>query len=253
MTKQCIFCGGRVNSKEDVWPKWMLKLLRKSDDEKVPMQTRRYKEAPKEWMTIDSALKVGNVCRGCNNGWMSRLENDVRPILSPMIVGTSGTVTASQQERIITWLTKTALMFDSLDKGEVFYDVLDRYHFRQTVTPFSDTYGWLGHYPSTSGIRSFADHRTLKTKLNSGNFAKIHVLTLSVGQLVLQIASVKKLEHNELTAQMEFQTIGPRLTDALIQVWPVKLRGVQWPPSLSFNDRERHLMILAYRFGGEKA
>jgi hypothetical protein len=56
MNKSCLFCNSRVKSKEDVWPKWVIKLLKNSTDEKVPMKTRRYIEPPKEWMTNDSLL-----------------------------------------------------------------------------------------------------------------------------------------------------------------------------------------------------
>ena len=128
MNKTCIFCNGRVDSNEDIWPKWVLRLLKKSHDERVPMRAQRYKEQPKEWPTKDSALKIGNVCQECNNGWMSRLEDQVKPILSPMILGKPVIVTPSQQERVTAWLTKCAMMFDSIDKGEVFSDVLDRQH-----------------------------------------------------------------------------------------------------------------------------
>jgi hypothetical protein len=253
MNKTCIFCGSRVDSNEDVWPKWVIRLLRTSKDERVPMKTRRYKSPPKEWLTTHSALKAGVVCRTCNNGWMSRLETDVRLILSPMILGSAITLSGSQQERIVTWLTKAALIFDSMDKGEVFYDALDRHHFRKAIEPFPETYVWLGRYTTTCGIRSFSDHRTLLTKLSSGNSAKIHVLTWCIGQLVLQITSVKRLAHSDLAAKMDFQSIGPKLSDALVQAWPVNLLDVTWPPSLSFNDKERHLKALAARFGGDRS
>lgn len=249
MKKTCIFCDGRVNSKEDILPRWVLRLLKKSCDERVPMRAQRYQGLPREWMTTDSALKVGNVCQECNNGWMSRLEAQVKPILSPMILGTPVVLTVSQQERVTAWLTKCAMMFDSMDKGEVFYDVLDRQHFRKNIAPYSDTAAWLGHYAGAMG-RAFVDHRTLHTRLASGGSVKTHVLTMSMGKLVLQIVSVKRLEYLDLSPQIDLQTIGPRLNDALVQVWPLNFRDVSWPPSLSFNDKERHLRFFAYRFGG---
>jgi hypothetical protein len=51
---------------------------------------------------------------------MSHLENDVKLILSPMVLGSPLTLTGSQQARITAWLAKTAMMYDSMDKGEVF-------------------------------------------------------------------------------------------------------------------------------------
>jgi hypothetical protein len=183
------------------------------------MRAQRYKEQPKEWRTKDSALKIGNVCQECNNGWMSRLEDHVKPILSPMILGKSVIVKPSQQERVAAWLTKCAMMFDSMDKGEVFYDVLDRHDFRKRAAPYSETAAWLGHYAGSMG-RAFADHRTLHTKFASGGSVKTHVLTMSIGQVVLQIVSIKRLEYLDLAPQTDLLTNGPQLTDALVQIWP---------------------------------
>jgi hypothetical protein len=59
------------------------------------MRTRRIHEEPREYMTANTALKVGNVCQRCNNGWMSHLENDVKLILSPMVLGSPLTLTGS--------------------------------------------------------------------------------------------------------------------------------------------------------------
>jgi hypothetical protein len=246
--KICIFCDSRANSNEDVFPKWVIKLLRKHDDEIVPMKTHRLQQPPKEYLTAESALTVGNVCEGCNNGWMSRLENDVKPIFSPMILGASTTLTASQQRQITVWLTKTAMMFDGMDKGEVFYDGLDRKHFRRTLTPFSDTPVWLGHYAEADDLRGSALHQTLKTKLSSGNFLKMHVLTMTIGHLVSQIVSVKRMAHSDLARIVDFPTRGPSLNDALIQAWPLDLQDLTWPPVVSMSTD--WLKALAYRFGG---
>jgi hypothetical protein len=251
MNKTCIFCDGRVDSKEDIWPKWVLRLLKKNHDERVPMRAQRYKEQPKEWPTKDSALKIGNVCQESNNGWMSRLEDQVKPILTPMILGNPVIVTPAQQQRVTAWLTKGAMMFDSMDKGEVFYDVLDRQHFRKYVAPYSDTAAWLGHYVGNMG-RAFADHRTLHTKFASGGSVKTHVLTMSMGQVVLQVVSIKRLEYLDLAPRTDLQTNGPPLNDALVQIWPLSFQEISWPPSVSFNDKERHLRFFAYRFGGDK-
>lgn len=214
------------------------------------MRTRRINAEPRDYMTTDTALKVGNVCQRCNNGWMSRLENEVKPIISPMVLGTPVTLTASQQVQITAWLTKTAMMYDSMDKGEVFYDGLDRHHFRKAATPLSDTYAWLGCYSESSFLRGSVFHQTLTRKLTSGNSYKMHLLTMNISQFIAQIASVKRLAHGDLATMIDLPTIGPNLTEALVQVCPVHLLDVKWPPALSIStDR---LKALAHRFGGEK-
>ena len=249
MSKACIFCGDRANSKEDVPPRWALRLLRKSAGEKVPIRTYRYGHSPRQWMTGDTATRIGTVCKGCNNGWMCRLEEEIKPIFLPMIFGVPARLTTAQQERITTWLTKCAMMLGSMGKGDVFYDGFDFLHFKKTIYPLCDTSVWLGHYKGMG--RSISDYRTLRTKLRSGGSIKTHVVTMSMGQLVLQFASVKRVEYQELLPQIDIPTFGPSLTSATVQIWPMKLRDVSWPPALSFDDSDRHLKLLVYRFGGD--
>lgn len=252
MAKTCIFCGDPANSMEDVFPLWIIRMLRRSAAERVPMRTYRYRQPPREWMTLNSVLKAKLVCRACNNGWMSRLEDQLKPIFTPMILGNPVTVTPSQQERICTWLTKCALLFDAMDDGEVFYDALDRHHFRRKVEPFYNGVNvWLGHYAGTNG-RAFFDHRTLRAPVSSGNSVKMHVLTISLGKVVLQMGSVKMLDYKDMGKNFEMQPIGPRFAEATVQIWPMNLGGISWPPAVSLNDTDKHMKFLAYRFGGDK-
>ena len=104
MNKTCIFCNGRVDSKEDIWPKWVLRLLKKSHAERVPMRAQRYKEQPKEWPTKDSALKIGNVCQECNNGWMSDIDDGAKEPFSALFKINSDTISARDAMAIKSWL-----------------------------------------------------------------------------------------------------------------------------------------------------
>ncbi|MCS6897177.1 MAG: hypothetical protein NZM29_04325, partial [Nitrospira sp.] len=93
------------------------------------MRTYRLGKPPEDRVVADSMQKVGSVCHSCNNGWMSRLEGDVKPILTPMVLGNSVTLEAQQQERLTTWMTKCAMLYESMETGEVFFNELDRRHF----------------------------------------------------------------------------------------------------------------------------
>lgn len=60
---------------------------------------------------------VKTVCRPCNNGWMSSLEDDAEPALLPMALGESPVLSAQQVRIIETWMAKTALVIESMDEG----------------------------------------------------------------------------------------------------------------------------------------
>lgn len=61
------------------------------------------------------AMKEGRVCDKCNSGWMSRLEQAVRPILIPLIEGQRSVLALSASERLLLarWTAKTAYMLNS--------------------------------------------------------------------------------------------------------------------------------------------
>jgi hypothetical protein len=185
---------------------------------------------------------------------MSQLEDKAKPILTPMILGNAMTLTALQQLTIAAWLTKCAMVFDSKDKGEIFYDALDRRHFRIQLEPsFDATNVWLGIFYGTSGLGGFTDHRTLRTKLGSGGTVKSHVHTMLFGHLVLQIVSIKRLVHEDCPLRIKMQPEFDRLwNDLTIQIWPTNLQSAQWPPPLEFDESEHHLKLFANRFGGQE-
>lgn len=248
MNKTCIFCTRRADSDEDVIPKWIPRLLRKQEGERVPMRTTRFGHEPREQLAGESIQKVGSVCRQCNNGWMSRLEEDVKPILKPMILGNPVTLTARQQERITTWMTKCAMMYESMATGEVFYNGLDCHHFMKTGSPLGATSVWLGQY--NGGIRVIGDYRLLPRQQDDGGFVKILVLTLVLGKLALQLTSAKWTKESP---RVDLATwVLENTKDLLVQVWPVNLLGVQWPPLCSFDDESTRVKYLVVRFGGKE-
>jgi hypothetical protein len=63
--------------------------------------------------SIENALimRARNVvCTTCNNGWMSRLQDETIPILGPTIDGQTIDISPSQQATAGTWAVMTAIM-----------------------------------------------------------------------------------------------------------------------------------------------
>jgi hypothetical protein len=75
----CIFCNNPADSKEDLFPRWILKRVRTG----VPLY-RQTGDAPPE-LTEDQEVRIPCVCQSCNNGWMSRMERTVQKFTGPMI------------------------------------------------------------------------------------------------------------------------------------------------------------------------
>ena len=52
------------------------------------------------------------ICVTCNNRWLAVLENDVQPVLAPLIRGEERTLAPREQQLLATWAVKTTLMLD---------------------------------------------------------------------------------------------------------------------------------------------
>ena len=115
--KFCIFCEGSGLSKEHFWPEWA--------SEHLPLfepNTRVEEQIVQDWNgKISTARKLERqghtwnktlrvVCEGCNNGWMSRLEEACKPLLLPMIRGQKVYLGVEAQTQILTWVALKAMV-----------------------------------------------------------------------------------------------------------------------------------------------
>lgn len=58
---------------------------------------------------------VRAVCKGCNEGWMERLEEAAEPVLLRLIEGQPGHLDTSDLEIVTRWVAKTAFVMEWMD------------------------------------------------------------------------------------------------------------------------------------------
>lgn len=130
-SRTCLFCGDIDLSREHVFAQWLLEAL---DVRKKQMGMEHYTffgmklgERP---LSLGSLIN-GLVCRGCNNGWMSRLESSVKPILLGVIRNADTRETIHKffenNELVSKWAFKTAIM---LNYASNYRNIVPRRHFR---------------------------------------------------------------------------------------------------------------------------
>jgi hypothetical protein len=122
--KSCLFCGCTLYSKktktggksnEHIIPKWLMEYLGVPNMTITPTVTEvasgRIVDLRKHAV---SAFVAGTVCGTCNNGWMSRLEGDTKPVLIPLIEDPRRLENLDQKRRalIARWALKTAAMLN---------------------------------------------------------------------------------------------------------------------------------------------
>jgi hypothetical protein len=108
-------------SKEHAWPQWM-----KATARVLPTRTHTsigfsrtaedtLTEAPnvtRERQGSVLTVQVREVCRLCNNGWMSALEIQARPVLEPLWSGEKTRLTSAEVVVVTRWAVKTAWMHE---------------------------------------------------------------------------------------------------------------------------------------------
>src|SRR5262249_34883588 len=130
-----VFCkkSDSPQSLEDVVAKWMFR------EYNGPKAAPIYRTDTTTGITTTSRGNAGlltlSPCRRCNNGWMSVLENRVKPIFSQLMRGQSLALKDSDQLTISKWMLKTAMMYEQAKGGRIYFNAIDRTNLYQGVFP----------------------------------------------------------------------------------------------------------------------
>jgi hypothetical protein len=125
--RHCIFCLAPANSREHAIPEWLSKQM---GIRELGFHPGHFSE--KEGLKLRPLikceyLKTKQVCKGCNNGWMSELEawaqahfgKFVGPDLRPDQFGEIESI-RSESKQLIRWLLKTAIILEhALPRGDM--------------------------------------------------------------------------------------------------------------------------------------
>lgn len=134
MSKSCIFCGKKGNkSKEHLWPVWMHEFLptvgdgnnvRELSSFKLQQQIDQ-KKLKRQGHLFTTKFRV--VCKTCNNGWMSELEEDVKPTFLKLIKGEKSNLSEKDQEILSRWISMKVMLGEHAEKGIHVTPNKDRY------------------------------------------------------------------------------------------------------------------------------
>ena len=114
----CIFCGAVAGSKEHIWSQWIHPLLpaREGDARHSRVAIHFHptegesRRGPNNRQGDVRTIRVRAVCAACNNGWMNRCEEAVRPFLTPIICGEPVSLEADDLHRIAQWLAMKVMV-----------------------------------------------------------------------------------------------------------------------------------------------
>jgi hypothetical protein len=218
VARLCIFCNQDKPTKEHVLPAWLSAVLPGGGDFNF---TRQQEDGSvNAWSTPALNLTVKRVCGPCNHGWMSQLESRVKPLLTPLIHGQPLTLSREEQTAIAVWATKMAIVVEQTRIGKPTIPPAYRQHLRQHLQPPVGTHVWMARYGGARTIWFDRFDGNLDSSQKSG---RVHALTLSLGQLVLQVYSLLIEKPEEIVIEK---------ATPLPELWPNQLDQALWPPPI---------------------
>lgn len=232
--RSCIFCLSRRDlTGEHVFPVWLGKALGESATRVGKQEFTRDDRVVRSYTAPGFSLRSNVVCKQCNNGWMSRLESSVKPVLEPVALG-RWPVTLSGQDcvRLAAWVVKTVTMLETAQPTPAVVPVSHRTHLARTSTPPVRAQVWAGTRPPGQAPTRF-DHQSGGE--SERDFHDGYIALLGVGQFLGYVVAFPSTETERpedpppVPLPFEQAPIFERL-------WPAPSSDIRLPPKWSCQD-----------------
>jgi hypothetical protein len=233
--RHCIFCHRPATSREHLLPEWLREIL--PAEEKVIHTRRLGGEGEQKWTKKPFEEKTKKVCAGCNHGWMSRLEEAAKPVLSPMLTRSRIPYELDPQARWIaaTWAAKTAYVFQSQSADSSVPD-LHPFLTMENGMPPAQVNIFIGSHDRArrDPINSFFVVQPLSAVSaggHSGEEAEFgYMAFIAIAGLSFLVIGHRR------TGRLRFD-LNPPSSELLSKLWPPDGASLSWPPPMLM-DRE---------------
>jgi hypothetical protein len=224
---ECIFCGTRgTMTGEDVLGQWLQRI--DLDQGPVPHGTGWLNRMGRHIGTRPPyRQRIRDVCRACNSGWMSQLENTASRVLTPFILGGAGKVEGHDLGAVAAWVQKTCLTSMYVSTAEdraVGYglpasEYRELYEARDIQAPLQRSQFWMGRFSGEMAWSVRASPLVVAVDgLPEPDFPHGYLMTIVLGQLLLQGV--------RMTAPGLEVTAGTR--QGMPRIWP-GIGTANWP------------------------
>jgi hypothetical protein len=232
--KLCMFCGASgANSEEHVFPNWLNKVgygghgIREYGDIGAMQQ--------QEGGIFTKRIRV--VCKRCNSGWMSDLEEAAKPLLLQCFNAGPEKITLDEyaQRVLATWAFKTTAVLSRVTRR----NIVPIGHARQlfaTGLPPRQTMLWIGSASETDeplGLLKAQFHCSERIMHASSGELKEDMQNYSARLRLLNVV----LDIHRWQSQrfdLEFG-VSSELERMLLPIWPARDPKIWWPPTESLD------------------
>lgn len=248
--RKCIFCGKGGISKEHIFAKWMVPYLPKDapNYSALDVVVHRTHETRKEKRENRSAYSgtIKLVCKSCNNGWMSQLQTDAKPILLPLMNGKRSVLSRRDQKILAAWITMFIMVAEFRVPDKVAIPPDARKRFKETRQLPDHFAIWLGMYTrekwhgitvhSSIAVGTEKDGGGVRNPDGSAR-PNTHSTTVVIGKLYVHaLGSI----FPEFARKQHLDKAGLPMA----RLWPIGLRPFKWAAA-DLTDAEASAMATA--------
>jgi hypothetical protein len=233
-------------TREHAYPNWVLNLLPGEKAGTTFYMSPKLPELLRAWFTKgETGVTVKPVCRQCNEGWMSRLEEKSRQILAPLMLGT-GEHDFSKEDKaiVVAWILKTWMVFDAASRKQhqMVFSPDERKYLMERLQPQPalNAVMFLARYVGPREMTSDHHWFAVSTRPEPDTAATLDTLnrfyceTMIFGRLAIQ-ATIRRIVADDT----EFPVIDRSWLDAQLDITWAR-GGDHWPPKSALNE-ERYL------------
>jgi len=259
--KVCVFCGlSKKKTSEHVWGEWTKGYVRRTANKHNhanvfvprPGQPEPAQVRIRAGDHLDAQVRI--VCSDCNSGWLSRIQNDARPILIPLFEGAKLSLDQPAQQRVATWVAMATMTGEYLsgDQARVAIPQSDRTWLMQKGTPPPGWCIWIGHYPRqqnpTQWVKAsfpVANVDELPETPTAEDLAPtMQTTAFSVGDL---FAFAMSCHLAEIPMGWDWRT-APEARNLLKRIWPPHSDEINWPPPPMSDDDAQSISTSVVRY-----
>ena len=256
--KNCIFCGaaGKL-SDEHIWGGWTSKYVPRPTNKHnfhsvVATTPTQEKSEPLRIVPGDPLnSKVRVVCKPCNNGWLSQIQEKAKPYLIPLFDGQTATLGKEAQRWIATWAAMATMTGEYLsrDMQNVAVPQQERTKFMRTRRPPQNWRIWIGKYEREkwagqwrhNSFPIYSEDKIMEVTASGKRLPNHQTTSFIIGKLFVHVFSG---HFRGIIMRWDWQN-APRALNALRQVWPIEQNVVHWPGAV-MTDRDASDFAMAF-------
>jgi hypothetical protein len=254
---RCVFCGNTGMTKQHIWPDWMKNVLPRAESTTTRHQINfDYPDsgAPFDKVALRpqlafkqghaGTLKIRRVCASCNGGWMSRLEQEAKPILTPLLLGHTKALNRQHQDIMSAWISMTVMIMDLDDPSNECIPFDQRAYTMENLEPPPRWRIWIGNYCGETWNYRFVHSAgciIIPVNLPYQNITyknNLQTTTLVAGNFLAHVRST-------IVPQAKLD-LSEQASNGLVEIWPNRKENLMWDDMPVLGDSEANLLPYDY-------